>query len=275
MTTLEPLRRTRPTEDHEPGDDRLHPSPGPRDLEDAGAREIIRWALDRWHPRAAVCTAFQAEGMVILDMARRIRPDLRVITLDTGRLPAETHELIEQVRERFRLEVEIFSPDPEEVEAMVRRSGPNLFYRSAAGRRECCRVRKTLVLERALEGVDAWFTGLRRDQTPERAGTPKVDQDAAHPGKVKIAPLASWSEEEVWAYIREHDVPYHPLYDQGYTSIGCAPCTRAPRPGEGPRAGRWWWEEDGSKECGIHFVQGPDGPRLVRLGAGGPGGSHD
>lgn len=287
MKTLEPLRETAPRktaprettprlrDPRESEGDPLRSAAGPTDLEDADAREVIRWSLERWHPRIAVCTAFQAEGMVILDMARRIRPDLRVITLDTGRLPPESYELIEQVRERYGLAVEIFFPDPGEVEEMVRAAGPNLFYRSVEERKLCCRVRKARVLERALDGIDAWFTGLRRDQTPERADTPKVDQDPAYPDKVKLAPLADWTEEQVWSYIREHDVPYHPLYDRGYTSIGCAPCTRAPRQGEGPRAGRWWWEEEGAKECGIHFAQGPDGPQLVQLGGGAVGGGHD
>lgn len=243
----------------------------PEDLEQANAEEIIRWTLERWHPRAAVVTAFQAEGMVILDLAWRICPDVRVITLDTGRLPAESFELIEQVRERYGIEVEVFSPDARQIEEMVRRSGPNLFYRSTEGRKECCRVRKVEVLQRALSGLDAWMTGLRRDQTPSRAHTRKVARDETHGGIAKVCPLADWTEGQVWDYIREHEVPYHPLYDQGYTSIGCAPCTRVPRAGEDARAGRWWWESESEKECGIHFDQGPDGPRLVRLGSGNQG----
>lgn len=255
-------------EQHEPPVPASNGWSRPRDLEHASAEEVIRWTLDRWHPRAAVVTAFQAEGMVILDMAWRLRSDLRVITLDTGRLPAESYELIEQVRERYGIAVEIYSPDAAQVEAMVRRAGPNLFYGSPEGRKECCRVRKVEVLDRALSGLDAWMTGLRRSQTPSRAGTRKVDRDDAHGGIVKVSPLADWTRDEVWEYIEENDVPYHPLYDSGYTSIGCAPCTRAPRAGESSRAGRWWWESDERKECGIHFVQSPDGPRLVQIGAG-------
>jgi len=241
----------------------------PTDLEQARAEDVIHWTLDRWHPRAAVVTAFQAEGMVLLDMAWRLQADIRVVTLDTGRLPAESYELIETVRRRYGIEVEIFSPDARQVEAMVRRSGPNLFYGSLEGRRECCRVRKVEVLKRALAGLDAWITGLRRDQTPARAHIRKVDRDDVHQGIVKVSPLADWTHDQVWEYIRERDVPYHPLYDQGYTSIGCAPCTRAPRNGEDPRAGRWWWEPDEGKECGIHFVPSSEGSRLVRLGEGG------
>lgn len=229
-------------------------------LADASAEELIAWALERFHPRAAVVTSFQTEGMVILDMAWCLEPRVRVITLDTGRLPAETYEMVETVRERYGVEVEVFFPDARRVEAMVRRSGPNLFYDSAARRRECCHVRKVEPMERALSGLGAWLTGLRRDQTPDRADVAKAAPDLRFGGGRetplwKLAPLADWSWEDVQSYARAHDVPVHPLYEQGYTSIGCAPCTRAPRPGEGPRAGRWWWERDTAGECGLHVLQ--------------------
>lgn len=257
MACLEPLRWVNP-----------YPEvpAAPPDVEHLDAQDVVRWTLERWHPRAALCTAFQAEGMVILDMARRLRPDLRVITLDTGRLPAETYDFIDTVRDRYGIEVEVFYPDARRLEAMVRGGGPNLFRGSVEGRRRCCRVRKVEVLGRALSGLDAWMTGLRRDQTSSRADTRKVDVDPRHGGILKVCPLADWSHERVWSYIEEHDVPVHPLYEQGYTSIGCAPCTRATREGEDPRAGRWWWEDGAVKECGIHFAAGPNGPRLVRLG---------
>lgn len=232
----------------------------PEDLADAPAEDLVAWALERFHPRAAVVTSFQAEGMVILDMARRLRPDVRVITLDTGRLPPETYEMVETVRERYGVEVEVFFPDARRVEAMVRRSGPNLFYDSLARRQECCHVRKVEPLERALAGLDIWFTGLRRDQAPERADTPTAAPDLRFGGGRetplwKLAPLADWTWDEVQSYVRAHDVPLHPLYARGYTSIGCAPCTRAPRLGEGPRAGRWWWERDEARECGLHVLR--------------------
>ncbi len=230
------------------------------DLADAPADELIARALERFHPRAAVVTSFQADGMVILDMAHRIRSDVRVITLDTGRLPPETYEMVETVRARYGVEVEIFFPEARRVEAMVRRSGPNLFYDSRARRQECCHVRKVEPLERALSGVDAWLTGLRRDQAPDRADTAKAAPDLRFGGGRetplwKLAPLADWTWDEVQSYVRAHDVPVHPLYEEGYTSIGCAPCTRAPRPGEGPRAGRWWWERDEARECGLHVIR--------------------
>lgn len=264
MEAFEPLRDDTP----KLGVPQLHRS-RPTDLEEVGAEELIRWTLERFEDRAAVVTSFQAGGMVILDLAHRIRSDVRVITLDTGRLPAETYEVMEAVRERYGIDVEMYAPDARQVEELVRSKGPNLFYDSPADRKACCRVRKVEVLKRALAGVDAWMTGLRRDQSPERADTPKVTQDDRHGGILKIAPLATWTGKRVWSYIREHEVPYHPLYDQGYTSIGCAPCTRAPRPGEDARAGRWWWEDDGKKECGLHLVQGSEGPKLVRIGRGG------
>lgn len=220
----------------------------------AGPEELLRWAIGRWRDRIAIGTSFQAEGMVLLDMAWRIDPKIRVFTLDTGRLPEETYELIERVRERYGLRVELITPDPQAVAELVRRDGPNLFYRSLAARRACCRVRKVEPLGRALRGLDAWITGLRRDQAASRRETPRVAVDAEHSGIVKLSPLADWRWDDVWAYVRVHEVPYHALYDQGYTSIGCAPCTRPVKPWEDHRAGRWWWESPGShKECGLHM----------------------
>jgi thioredoxin-dependent adenylylsulfate APS reductase len=203
---------------------------------------------------AALVTSFQAEGLVLLDMTRRRLPDLplRVITLDTGRLPQETYDLMERVRGRYGIALEIFSPDPARLEPLIRRGGPNLFYRSPEDREACCHVRKVEPLGRALEGLCAWITGLRRGQSAARAHTETLalEDDA---GRLKLSPLAEWSWERVWHYIEDHRVPYHPLYDQGYTSIGCAPCTRPVRPGAGARSGRWWWEtEEVPKECGLH-----------------------
>ena len=243
---------------HEPRGDRVDEA----ELDDlrltfagAKAEEILQWAIHRWRRQLALCTAFQAEGTVLLDMAYRLDPGLRVITLDTGRLPQETHDLIERVRWRYGIRVEVHTPDAGTVEAMVSASGPNLFRRSLEARRTCCRVRKAEPLERALSGLHAWVTGLRRDQAPSRAAIRRIEIDTVHGGITKLNPLADWTREQVWAYVEERDLPYHPLYDRGYTSIGCAPCTRAVAPGEDSRAGRWWWEAAGAaKECGLHFV---------------------
>lgn len=236
-------------------DEKTGADPGwPAALEAVPARELLAWATRRWGSRVAVGTAFQAEGMVLLDMAWRIEPSVRVFTIDTGRLPAETYEHIDRVRERYGLEVEVYLPDARQVEELVRRGGPNLFYHSHEQRLACCQVRKVEPLRRALAGLAAWITGRRRDQGPTRGDVRRLERDPLQPGVIKLNPLADWSDEEVWAYIAAHDVPYHPLYDQGYRSIGCAPCTRASLPGEDPRAARWWWEQDGQpKECGLHW----------------------
>ncbi|HEY7607232.1 MAG TPA: phosphoadenylyl-sulfate reductase [Actinomycetes bacterium] len=221
-------------------------------LDGLPADRLLAWAIETYGRRVAVVTSFQAEGMVVLDLARQIDPGVRVLTLDTGRLPEETYEVIEAVRTGLGLEVEVITPDPAEVAAMVARNGPNLFHKDPALRRLCCHVRKVAPLDRALAGVEAWATGLRRDGGPARSGIAKAELDDAHGGIVKLNPLADWSREQVWAYIRSHRLPVSSLYEQGYTSIGCAPCTRPTRPGEDERAGRWWWEADGDRECGLH-----------------------
>lgn len=222
------------------------------ELDDATPEDVLEYALERWGDRMGICTSFQAEGMVLLDMAWRIDPGVRVFTVDTGRLPDETYEIVEAVRERYGLAVEIHFPDAAQVEAMTGRFGPNLFYRAVPARLYCCHVRKVEPIRRALEGLDAWVTGLRREQWASRSNIRKVEVDHDHGGLAKVSPLADWTIEEVWEYIDEHDVPRHPLYGKGYTSIGCAPCTRPTAAGEDPRAGRWWWETNAPKECGIH-----------------------
>jgi phosphoadenosine phosphosulfate reductase len=221
-------------------------------LEGLPADRLLAWAIERFGRRFAVVTSFQAEGMVVLDLARQLDPGVRVLTLDTGRLPEETYQVIEAVRSGMGLQVEVISPDPAEVAAMVARHGPNLFHKDPALRRLCCHVRKVAPLERALNGVEAWATGLRRDGGPARAGTAKAEVDDGHGGILKLNPLADWTRDQVWAYVRSHRLPVNPLYEQGYTSIGCAPCTRPTRPGEDERAGRWWWEAGQDRECGLH-----------------------
>jgi phosphoadenosine phosphosulfate reductase len=217
------------------------------------ADRLLAWAIETYGRQFAVVTSFQAEGMVVLDLARQVDPGVRVLTLDTGRLPEETYQVIEAVRTGMGLEVEVVTPDPADVAAMVARHGPNLFHKDPALRRLCCHVRKVAPLDRALSGVAAWATGLRRDGGgPSRSDIPKAELDAAHGDIVKLNPLADWSRDQVWAYVRSHRLPVNPLYEQGYTSIGCAPCTRPTRPGEDERAGRWWWEADSDRECGLH-----------------------
>lgn len=215
------------------------------------AEDALRWVYKQ-HGRVALVASFQAESSVLIDLACQIVERPEVITLDTGRLPEETHELIEEFRSRYPIQLRVVQPDAAEVEAMTARHGTNLFRQSVDLRLKCCEVRKSRPLERVLAGYDAWITGLRRQQSSTRAATQQVAPDPQHGGITKVAPLVEWTKEQVWEYIREHDVPAHPLYAFGYTSIGCAPCTRATAPGEAERAGRWWWEVDGVKECGIH-----------------------
>ncbi len=232
-----------------------------RALADRGPQDVLRWALATFpRERLAVCTSFQVDGMAILDMAWRVDPRVRVFTIDTGRLPAETYATIEAVRARYGIAVEVYLPDHAEVAALVSAGGPNLFYRSVPLRLRCCEVRKVHPTRRVLGGLDAWITGLRRDQYVTRSHVETVELDAEHGGLVKVNPLARWTEAQVWDYVRAHDVPVHPLYAQGYTSIGCAPCTRPVAPGEGARAGRWWWETDAPKECGMHCAVELVGP---------------
>jgi len=220
--------------------------------EQQSPQEVLRWALSHFGSQIALCTSFQADGMAILDMAWRIDPKVRVFTIDTGRLPQETYVLMDQIRETYGIAIEAYFPDATQVESIVRRHGSNLFYRSPELRLLCCQARKVLPLQRVLSSLDAWVTGLRRDQLSSRAAIRKIEWDAEHGDVVKVNPLADWTEQQTWNYIREHNVPYHPFYDQGYTSIGCAPCTRPTAPGEDVRAGRWWWESGVLKECGMH-----------------------
>jgi phosphoadenosine phosphosulfate reductase len=223
-------------------------------FEVASASRILKWAIDTYGSSFAISTSFQKEGMVILDLAARIDPGVRIFTLDTCRLPRETHSMIETVRERYGITTEIVLPDAHEVEEMVSIRGRNLFYESVESRHLCCEVRKVRPLERKLSTLRAWATGIRRGQSETRAKTPRVDLSAT---PVKLNPLADWTAAQVEEYTLANGVPVHPLYARGYTSIGCAPCTRPVEPGEDERAGRWWWEHDINKECGIHFA--PDG----------------
>ncbi|HMA47231.1 MAG TPA: phosphoadenylyl-sulfate reductase, partial [Frankiaceae bacterium] len=221
-------------------------------LADRPAHEVLGFALSTFGRQFAVVTSFQLEGIVVIDLARRLDPGVRVVTLDTGRLPQETYDMMEEVHARFGVEVEVVAPDAAAVAAMTTGYGPNLFRREVALRRLCCHVRKVEPLGRALAGLSAWASGLRRDGGPARSDVAKVELDRDHGGLVKVNPLADWTRERVWAHAREHRLPVHPLYERGYASIGCAPCTRPVRPGEDERAGRWWWESDEAKECGLH-----------------------
>lgn len=222
-------------------------------LESKSAQEVLKWGLDTFHPRIGLASSFGAEDVVLIDMMTKLRKDAKIFTLDTGRLNQETYDVMDAVRSKYDIDIEIYFPDQKEVEEMVMQRGLNLFYHSVENRKLCCEVRKVHPLNRALKNLDAWITGLRRDQTGTRTATKKVDIDAGHNNIVKMNPLADWSWDTIWDYIRKNDIPYNKLHDNGYPSIGCEPCTRAIKPGEDLRAGRWWWEDAANKECGLHF----------------------
>jgi phosphoadenosine phosphosulfate reductase len=224
-----------------------------QDFEDLTTAEIVTWALERFSPRIGLACSFQAEESVLIDLIHRVRgADFRLFTLDTGRLNQETYDCMDAIRERYGVQIEVFFPEATGVEKMVRENGLNLFYNSVDLRKLCCGVRKVEPLNRALKDLDAWMTGLRREQAVTRVDVRKVELDKDHGNIVKINPLVDWSYDDVWDYIRKNNVPYNRLHKQGYPSIGCAPCTRAVKPGEDFRAGRWWWENSNTKECGLH-----------------------
>lgn len=231
-------------------------------LEQLDAEALLRWGIAAFHPRLVLSCSFGApEGLVILDLMQRIEPASRVFMLDTGRLPQATHDLVDRVRDRYGVQVEVLFPDPRAIQDMVRRHGQNLFYESVEKRQLCCRLRKVEPMRRyfAEAGIDAWVAGLRREQGVTRKDASKAEIDEAHGGLVKLNPLADWSEEQVWAYVRERNVPVNRLHKEGYPSVGCEPCSRAIQPGEDIRAGRWWWENAETRECGIHVGEERDG----------------
>lgn len=220
---------------------------------------ILSWCLDELHPKVALATSFQCQGMVLIDMLMKINRQARICTVDTGRLNQETYDIADKVRSKYGTKIEMIFPDNKEVEEMVTEKGANLFYKGVENRLLCCRIRKTNPINRYLESLDGWITALRREQTDERTDTKKFEIDTIHHGMLKINPLVDWTEDMVWDYIKSNHVPYNKLYDMGYKSIGCEPCTRALKGGESSRDGRWWWESsDSVKECGIHFEHVPE-----------------
>ena len=222
----------------------------------ASAEEVLAWADAEFGEGAAIASSFGVEDVVLIDLAARHAPRIGIFTLDTGRLPPETYEVMEQVRRRYRTPMVPFFPARSAVEQLEREKGFFSFRRSVEERKECCAIRKLEPLQRALAGKSAWLTGLRREQSPTRAGVEVFEIDAAHGGIVKLNPLAAWTEAEVWRYARERELPVNALHARGYPSIGCAPCTRAVAPGEDLRSGRWWWESPEHKECGLHPGKG-------------------
>lgn len=221
------------------------------DTKGRSAEELLKVLTEHFGDCFALATSFGAEDQVLTDMLCKIKNQPSIFTLDTGRLPEETYEVMQATRKKYGIQIEVLFPDYIEIEEMVNRFGPNLFLESIEARKLCCRVRKIKPLKRKLSGLDAWICGLRAEQSVTRTNLQRIEFDENF-GLIKISPLADWTTEQVWGYIRENEVPYNRLHDKGYPSIGCAPCTRAVLAGEDIRSGRWWWEKPEHKECGLH-----------------------
>ncbi len=213
--------------------------------------EILRFAFKEFDKRLTFASSFGEEDQVLTHMISLAAPEIKIFTLDTGRLFSQTYELIAKVQKRYPMPIAIYFPDAKDVEQMVEQRGINLFYESVENRKLCCGIRKVQPLKRALKNVDAWISGLRRGQSVTRSDIEVFEFDSANE-KIKINPLIDWTLEKVREYIKINNVDVNPLHQQGFVSIGCAPCTRAIKEGEDIRAGRWWWEHPEQKECGLH-----------------------
>ena len=227
------------------------------ELESKPAPEILKWGFKKYGDKMVLASSFGAEDVVLIDMMCNINRNLtRVFTLDTGRLNQETYDLIDKIRKKYDIKVDVYFPNASDIEEMVANKGMNLMYDSVENRKLCCNLRKIEPLKRALKQFDCWITGLRREQSTTRNKILKIEVDTLNNNITKLNPLADWTNDEIWKYIRKNKVPYNELHDRGYPSIGCEPCTRSIKEGEDPRAGRWWWENDTHKECGLHWKEG-------------------
>ena len=222
--------------------------PNPNDPE-----AILAWGVETFGDKITLSCSFSMEDLSLLHMLSKITKTPRVFALDTGRLNPETYDVAERVREKYGVEIDWYFPKADKVEALLKQKGSFSFRDSMENRKECCGIRKVEPINRALSGVDAWITGLRQGQSLTRTELPAIEEDTAHPGLIKLNPLTNWSLEQTREFVLANKIPYNALYDQGYLSIGCAPCTRAVKAGEHERAGRWWWENPEHKECGIHL----------------------
>jgi phosphoadenosine phosphosulfate reductase len=219
---------------------------------DATAQEILRQGVEAAKGIVKLACSFSVEDTVIIDMIHKEGLPVGIFALDTGRLNEETYEVADAITERYGIRIDWYFPKNEAVEKLEREKGLHSFRQSLENRHECCGIRKVEPLGRALAGLAGWVTGLRREQSVTRTDLAAIEIDESHGGILKLNPLLEWSEEQVWDYAKQYHVPVSRLYDQGYRSIGCAPCTRAVAPGEHARAGRWWWEDPEHKECGLH-----------------------
>ncbi|MBN2639065.1 MAG: phosphoadenylyl-sulfate reductase [Bacteroidales bacterium] len=217
----------------------------------ADSSEIISYFLHYFKDKIAFSSSMGPEDQVITHMISQIDNSAKIFTLDTGRLFPETYDLMDRTSKKYKVNIKVYFPDANEVEEMVAKKGINLFYDSIENRKECCNIRKIKPLLRATQGLDAWITGLRREQAVTRKNLQWIERDENN-HLLKINPLAHWTEEDVWDYIKQNNIPVNPLHKKGFASIGCQPCTRAIAKGEDVRAGRWWWENPDTKECGLH-----------------------
>lgn len=213
--------------------------------------EVIQFAVEKFGDKIALSTSLGAEDQALTYMLVNINKDTRIFTLDTGRVFPETYDLLSRTSKKYKKDIEIFFPEKDLVQQMVKEKGINLFYDSIENRKRCCHIRKIEPLQRAFKGLDAWICGLRAEQAVTRSDAQVFEWDQVN-NIVKINPLVDWTEEQLWEYIKQHKIPYNKLHDKGYPSIGCQPCTRAIMEGEDVRAGRWWWEQPDTKECGLH-----------------------
>lgn len=222
-----------------------------KSIENKSPEEIIQFFIEKYADKIAFASSLGAEDQVITDMISKIDKNSRIFTLDTGRLFPETYDLIDRTSKRYQMKLEVYFPNTAQVENMVNQKGINLFFDSIDNRKECCHIRKIEPLKRAFTGLEVWICGLRREQSITRTNIQTVEFDEAN-GLIKVNPIVDWTENQVWDYIKAKRVPYNRLHDQGFPSVGCQPCTRAITPGEDLRAGRWWWENPETKECGLH-----------------------
>jgi len=217
----------------------------------ATAEEVLSFLFEKYDNKMAFATSLGAEDQVLTHMLAEVSKNTRIFTLDTGRLFPETLDLLDKTNKRYNININVFFPDASEVESMVNKKGINLFYDSIKNRKECCHIRKIIPMQRALQDVEVWVSGLRSEQSVTRQDLELAQWDDKF-NLIKISPLRSWGEKQIWDFIHDNDIPYNKLHDKGFPSIGCQPCTKAISQGEDVRAGRWWWEQPEMKECGLH-----------------------
>ncbi|MCY3975908.1 MAG: phosphoadenylyl-sulfate reductase [Thaumarchaeota archaeon] len=215
--------------------------------------ELIKWANHEFSPKLAFASSFGAEDVVVIDMLMQIDKNIRIFTLDTGRLNQETYDVIDAIRNKYNIHIEVTFPDAHEVIEMTHKYGTNLFYKNKDNRKLCCGIRKVNPLNKILSTLDCWVTGIRNDQTNNRNESRAIEIDEQHNDMIKVNPIITWNWKTTWNYIKSNNLVYNKLHDLGYPSIGCEPCTRAIKTGENLRAGRWWWEKESDKECGLHM----------------------